>query len=188
MGRGRSTVSPEDRPEVAPKRRDRPERIVAALRGEQALGILAASSDAVLAVAADGTVAYANAMAAEVFAAPTAVLVGQPADLLLPHLATVVRTLRERRDAGDLTAGPAGEGSELSAVRLDGTRFPASVWVTPLRTRRGLLVAATVRDLTRRHENDARLERYATRAREHQDVAGAVLAAVSEVAVLLADA
>ena len=85
MGRGHSTVSPEDRPEAAAKRRDRPERLVAALRGEQALGILDASSDAVLAVGADGTVAYANAMAAEVFSAPTAVLVGQPADLLLPR-------------------------------------------------------------------------------------------------------
>ena len=94
MGRGHSTVSPEDRPEAAAKRRDRPERLVAALRGEQALGILDASSDAVLAVGADGTVAYANAMAAEVFAAPTAVLVGQPADLLLPHLAGVVQDLR----------------------------------------------------------------------------------------------
>ncbi len=118
----------------------------------RALGILDASSDAVLAVAPDGSVAAANAMAAEVFAAPTAVLVGQPADLLVPQLASVVRTLKDRRHAGDLTAGPAGEGSDLSAIRLDGTRFPASVWVTPLRTRRGLLVAATVRDLTRRHE------------------------------------
>ena len=64
MGRASSTVSAEDRPEAASKRRDRPERLVAGLRGEQALGILDASSDAVLAVGADGTVAYANAMAA----------------------------------------------------------------------------------------------------------------------------
>jgi PAS domain S-box-containing protein len=187
MGRGRSTVSPEDRPEVAPKRRDRPERIVAALRGEQALGILDASSDAVLAVAADGTVAYANAMAAEVFAAPTAVLVGQPADLLLPHLAGVVQALRARRATGDLTAGPAGEGGELTALRMDGSRFPAGVWVTPLGTRRGMLVAATVRDLTSRQETDARLQRFATRAKEHEDAVRAVLTAVTEVAVVLAD-
>jgi PAS domain S-box-containing protein len=187
MGRGRSTVSPEDRPEVAPKRRDRPERIVAALRGEQALGILDASSDAVLAVAADGTVAYANAMAAEVFAAPTAVLVGQPADLLLPHLAGVVQALRARRSTGDLTAGPAGEGGELTALRMDGSRFPAGVWVTPLGTRRGMLVAATVRDLTSRQETDARLQRFATRAKEHEDAVRAVLTAVTEVAVVLAD-
>jgi PAS domain S-box-containing protein len=184
----RSAPSPDAPEKPRRRRRDAPARLVGALRADHALGVLDASSDAVLAIAPDGSIAAANAMAADVFAAPTAVLVGQPADLLVPQLAAVVRTLRERRDAGDLTAGPAGEASDLSAVRLDGTRFPASVWVTPLRTRRGLLVAATVRDLTRRHESDARLERYATRAREHQDVAGAVLAAVSEVAVLLADA
>jgi PAS domain S-box-containing protein len=186
MARARSTVAPEDRPET-PKRRDRPERVVSGLRGEQALGILDASSDAVLAVAGDGTVAYANAMAADVFAAPTAVLVGQPADLLLPHLAGVVQALRARRAEGDLTAGPAGEGGGLTAMRMDGTRFPATVWITPLATRRGMLVAATVRDLTSRHESEARLQRFATRAQEHEDAVRAVLAAVTEVALVLTD-
>jgi PAS domain S-box-containing protein len=187
--RRRSAVASPDRPEEPRRpRRDAPERIVAALRGEQALGLLDASSDAVLVVAADGSVAYANAMAAEVFAAPTTVLAGQPADLLVPQLAGVIQSLRRRRVAGDLTAGPAGEGIELGALRLDGNRFPATAWVTPLQTRRGMLVAATVRDLTRRHETDARLQHFAARAHEHQDAAAAVLAAVTEVAVVLADA
>ncbi|HVN13391.1 MAG TPA: PAS domain-containing protein [Kineosporiaceae bacterium] len=186
-GRRRQAASP-DRPE-APRRRRReaPGRIMAALRGEQALGILDASGDAVLAVAADGSVAYANAMAAEVFAAPTTVLTGQPAELLVPQLASVVQALRDRRAAGDLTVGPAGPGAELGALRLDGIRFPATVWVTPLRTRRGMLVAATVRDLTRQHETDARVRRFAARAQEQQDVVAAVLAAVTEVALVLAD-
>ena len=112
---------------------------------------------------------------------------GQPADLLVPRLAGVVQALRQRHVAGDPTVGPAGEGTELGALRLDGSRFPATGWVTPLRTRRGMLVAATVRDLTRQHETDARLQRLATRAQEHQDMAGAVLAAVTEVALVLAD-
>lgn len=185
--RRRETASP-DRPEqLRRRRRDRPEHIVGALRGEQALGILDASGDAVLAIAVDGSVAYANAMAAEVFAAPTTVLAGQPADLLLPQLASVVTALRDRRLVGDLTSGPAGEGTSLGALRLDGTRFPATVWVTPVHTRRGLLVAATVRDLTRQHETDARLERFAARAQEQQDVAAAVLGAVTEAALILAD-
>ncbi|MGZ4612185.1 MAG: PAS domain-containing protein [Kineosporiaceae bacterium] len=186
-GRRRRAASP-DQPEVPRRRRrEAPERIIAALRGEQALGILDASSDAVLVVAADGGVAYANAMAAEVFAAPTTVLAGQPADLLVPQLASVVQALRERRVAGDLIAGPAGAGTELGALRLDGTRFPATVWVTPLRTRRGIVVAATVRDLTRHHETGTRLQRFAARAQEHEDAVAAVLAAVTEVAVVLAD-
>jgi PAS domain S-box-containing protein len=160
---------------------------VAALRGEQALGVLDASSDAVLVVAADGTVAYANAMAADVFAGPSTVLVGQAADLLVPQLAGVVQTLRQRRVDGDLTVGPVSEGAELTALRLDGSRFPATVWVTPLRSRRGMLVAATVRDLTRQHETEVRLQRFAVRAQEHQDAASAVLAAITEVALVLAD-
>lgn len=186
-GRHSSTDAALDRPEER-RRGDRPERIVAALRGEQALGILDASGDAVLVVASDGAVAYANAMAAEVFAAPTTVLAGQPADLLVPQLASVVHALADRRAAGDLTAGPAGEGAELSALRLDGTRFPATVWVTPLHTRRGLLVAATIRDLSRQHETDTRLQRFAARAHERQDLANAILASVTEAALLVVDA
>jgi PAS domain S-box-containing protein len=171
-----------------PRRRDAPERLIATLRGEQALPVLDASSDAVLVVAGDGSVAYANAMAADVFAAPTTVLAGQPADLLVPQLAGVVQHLRERRVAGDPTVGPVGEPDEVRALRLDGSRFPAAVWVTPLRTRRGMLVAATVRDLTRQHETAARLDRFAVRAQEQQDVAAAVLTAVTEAALVLADA
>ena len=187
--RRRPAVAFPDRPEeLRRRRRDAPERILAALRGEQALGVLDASSDAVLVVAGDGRVAYANAMAADVFAAPTAVLAGQPADLLVPQLAAVVRNLRERSLAGDLTVGPVGEPHEQRALRLDGSRFPAAVWVTPLRARGGMLVAATVRDLTRQHETDARLERFAARALEQQHTAAAVLAAVTEVALVLADA
>ena len=185
--RRRSAAASPDRPEEPRRRRNAPERLVAALRGEQALGVLDASSDAVLVVAADGTVAYANAMAADVFAAPSTVLVGQPADLLVPHLAGVVQTLRQRRVDGDLTVGPVGEGAELTALRLDGSRFPATVWMTPLRTRKGMLVAATVRDLTRQHETEVRLQRFAARAQEHQDASSAVLAAVTEVALVLAD-
>src|SRR4051812_1957826 len=120
--RGRhSTTDPAFDQDDDRLRRDRPERIVASLRGEQALGILDASGDAVLVIASDGAVAYANAMAAEVFAAPTTLLAGQPADLLVPQLATVVSALTDRRAGGDLTAGPAGEGTDLAALRLDGT-------------------------------------------------------------------
>jgi PAS domain S-box-containing protein len=176
-----------DRPEER-HRRERAERIVAGLRGEQALGILDASGDAVLVIGSDGAVAYANAMAAEIFAAPTTLLAGQPADLLVPQLASVVHALTDRRASGDLTSGPAGEGTELAALRLDGTRFPATVWVTPLHTRRGMLVAATIRDLTRQQENDTRVHRFATRAHEHQDLANALLAGVTETALLVTDA
>jgi PAS domain S-box-containing protein len=186
--RGSPAATSQDAPETPRRRRsEAPARLVAGLRRDHALAVLDASSDAVLAVAPDGSVAAANAMAAEVFAATADMLVGQPADLLVPQLAAVIRALKDRRDAGDLTAGPAGEGTEVAAIRLDGTRFPAAVWVTPLRTRRGVLVAATVRDLTRRRETDVRLARFAAKAQEHEDVARAVLAAVTEVAILVTD-
>src|SRR5919202_323808 len=92
-----------------------------------------------------------------------------------------------RRDRPErIVGGLAGEGGELSALRMDGSRFPATVWVTPVATRRGMLVAATVRDLTGRHETDARLQRFAARAQEHEDAVRAGLGAVTEGALVLA--
>src|SRR3954454_5874019 len=97
--RGRRTADAAlDEPEER-SHRDRPDRILAALRGEQALSILDASGDAVLVVASAGAAACPTPRAAGSFAAPTAVLAGHPAVLLVPQLAGVVRALADRRAA-----------------------------------------------------------------------------------------
>jgi PAS domain S-box-containing protein len=170
-------------------------RVVSRLRGEEALGLLDASPDAVLGLDAYARVVFANAVAERTFGEHAGGLVGAGVDELVPHLARAVTSLRMRIEGGDAVPGPAGTGTELAGVRVDGARFPATVWLTPVRAGRRMLIAATVRDLTPQRTADAQARRQTSelsRARQqaqysHEQVA-AVLRAVSERVIILADA
>ena len=158
------------------------------LRGTDALAVLDVSTDAVLGVGADGTVRFVNARAAAVFGGARDDLLTLPADRLVPHLADAVRALRRRRLDGDQRPGPVTAPARLAALRLDGSRFPAAVWLTPVPLPAGLLVAATVRDLGEEYENDAREQELRAQLRDQRDAVDAVLAAVPDLVVVVTDA
>lgn len=170
-------------------------KVASRLRGDEALALLDASPDAVIGLDAFARVVFANTEAERTFGARRSALMGTGADDLIPHLARAVTALRMRIEVGDVVPGPAGTGTELAGVRADGSRFPATVWLTPVRAGRRMLIAVTVRDLTAQRTSDARARRQAaelSRARqqaEHstQQVA-AVLRAVSERVIILTDA
>lgn len=170
-------------------------RILARLRGDEALTLLDASPDAILGLDAYADVIFANAMAESTFGTPRGALAGTGADDLVPNLAREVTCLRMRIEGGDVVPGPAGPGTELAGVRVDGSRFPATVWLTPVRAGRRMLIAATVRDLTAQRTSDARARRQAaelSRVRQQAEHSGqqvtAILRAVSERVIILADA
>ncbi len=157
------------------------------LRGPAVLAVLDASTDAVLGVAPDGTVAFANESAGVTFSGRREDLLGRPADGFVPHLADAVRTLRRRRADGDQRPGPLVAPARLVALRRDGTRFPASVRLTPLAVPDGLLVAVTVHDLTAQQEAEALEHELRAQVRDQRDAVRAVLAAVPDAAVLVTD-
>lgn len=161
--------------------------LLAALQGPQSLALLDASSDAVLGVDGSGRVCFANAMAEETFRARRSVLIGRPADDFVPHLAGAVHALRSRRVVGDRRPGPVAEPAHLGAVRDDGRTFPATVWLTPLPLRRGLLVAATVRDLSPQVQADAAEQALRADLAHSDEVLRAVLSAVGDTVLVLVD-
>ena len=170
-------------------------RGIARLRGDEALALLDASPDAIIGLDAYARVVLANAVAELTFGEQRSALVGAGADDLIPHLARAVTSLRMRIEAGDVVPGPAGAGTELAGVRADGARFPATVWLTPVRAGRRMLIAATVRDLTPQRTADARTRRQnaeLSRARqqaEHgSEQMAALLRAIGERVIILADA
>jgi PAS domain S-box-containing protein len=165
------------------------------LRGDEALSLLDASPDAVIGLDAYARVVFANAIAERTFGEHRGGLVGAGVDDLVPHLARAVTSLRMRLESGDVVPGPAGTGTELAGVRADGSRFPATVWLTPVRAGRRMLIAATVRDLTPQRAADARGRRQVAelnRALQQADYSRAqvvaLLRAVSERVIILADA
>ncbi len=159
-----------------------------ALRGPAYLALLDASGDAVVGVGEDGLVSFANARTEEMFGGSRAEVLGRPADRFVPHLGDAVQALRRRRAAPEPRPGPGARPARLTALRLDGTRFPASVWLTPVPLRRGLVVAATVRDLSAQYEAEALEQELRAQVREQRDAVDAVLGAVTELVIVLTDA
>jgi PAS domain S-box-containing protein len=115
---------------------------------ERFRGLIESAPDAMVIVDEDGAIVLVNARAEEVFGYPRAELIGQPVEMLLP------KGLRRRHLAhregfmANAHARPMGEGMDLLARRKDGGEFAAEISLSPLRTERGLLVSAAVRNVS----------------------------------------
>jgi PAS domain S-box-containing protein len=131
---------------------------VAALkaRGQIAERIVQQSPDALLLVDGQGRIAYVNAAATTLFGYPTAELLGQTIELLVPDSS---RGVHERYRQGFATAPATREmGARivaLAARRRDGTEFPAEIRLAPMPAAPGEsdgsdFVLAAVRDVTDR--------------------------------------
>jgi two-component system, cell cycle sensor histidine kinase and response regulator CckA len=125
-------------------------RPTAAGLGSDALRIFEASPSSVVGVAPGGIIVYANPKVAETFGWAPEELVGQPVGQLVPGSMTG-RHVGHRADfEARPTARPMGTGLDLAARRRDGTEFPVEISLLPLDTPAGLLVFATVADITAR--------------------------------------
>jgi hypothetical protein len=122
-----------------------------------AAAVLDAAPDGVIIVDARGTILLANRQAHVLFGYGAAELVGQSVDALLPtalrgghaaHRDAYVRAPRTRL---------IGIGLDLLARRKDGTEFPVEISLSPMATPEGVVVIASVRDITERKRIEADL-------------------------------
>ena len=124
---------------------------------EQFRGLLEAAPDAMVIVDAEGRIALVNRQTERLFGYRRDELIGQPVEMLLPES---VRA-RHRGQRSAYTAAPdvrpMGAGLELLARRRDGSEFPAEISLSPLRTAKGVLVSAAIRDITDRKRAAAAL-------------------------------
>jgi PAS domain S-box-containing protein len=126
------------------------------LDDHRSVALLEAAPDAMVCVAADGTIALLNAQAERLFGYQRADLVGQPVEILVPD---GVRGLHPRHRAeylADPVPRPMGAGMELAGRRRDGSTFPAEISLSAIDTGEGLLITAAVRDATERQRSEAR--------------------------------
>ncbi|MCW2819853.1 MAG: domain S-box-containing protein [Marmoricola sp.] len=141
---------------------------------DEVLALLAAVPHPVVASTPDGTIGYANPRALVVFGYTASELLGRPVEVLVPaeHAATYVRLLAAY--AASPESQVTTEGTDLFAVRRDGTQFPTEISLLPLETATGTWVVATIRDLTARAEAAQRLRdsnrAYLTLARTNQAI------------------
>lgn len=120
--------------------------------------LLHSSPDALLVVDDGGTIRFANETVAELFGYSAEALIGERLEVLVPtrsrvrhahHLTTYLSNPHNREMGARIL--------ELSALRADGTEFPANIRLAPLRIGHELYVAAAVRDATERVRANAEL-------------------------------
>ena len=110
--------------------------------------LLEFAPDATLLVDKDGTILYANRLAAQLLGWPLGELLGQSVELLVPPAWRERHAQHRRRYGAAPEHRPMGSGMQLYALRRDGTQFPVDVSLGPIETADGLMVAVAIRDIT----------------------------------------
>ena len=108
------------------------------------------SQEAILSTTLDGTITTWNPAAEKLFGYPSGEILGQSATILSPG----DRTHESKTVLEKITAGESVVDLDTFRVRKDGTVFPASVTVSPIRDADGAVVGASAipRDMTGQKE------------------------------------
>lgn len=116
--------------------------------------LLDAAPDATVIVDEKGLIQMVNLQVENLFGYTRNELVGKPVEILIPadlrhkhvnHRAHFIKEARIRS---------MGAGIELKAVRKDNTSFPVEISLSPIKTKEGLLVSASVRDISNRKKSE----------------------------------
>jgi PAS domain S-box-containing protein len=130
-----------------------------ALRASEARfrGLLDAAPDAIVIVDCGGRIVLANRQVEALFGYTATELVGQLVEVLMPEGFRGGHVAQRERYVSNPRARPMGVGVDLAARRKDGSVFPVEISLSPMETEEGLLVSASVRDITERKRTESRV-------------------------------
>jgi PAS domain S-box-containing protein len=105
--------------------------------------LIEAAPDAILGVDGRGEITFANPAAERLFQYPTAELLGQSVELLVPtgQRQAHADARREFNQNPRVRTRPMARPLSLTALRKDGSEFPAEISLSPLGDRNGLTIA-----------------------------------------------
>lgn len=121
--------------------------------GEETFRIVFESSPVALVMTDEkGKIILVNPQTEKYFGYSRHELLGQPMEILVPE-----RFRRKHRNLSrdffrDPEVRPMGAGRDLYAVRKDGSEFPAEIGLKPIKTSGGLVVLATIIDISERKQ------------------------------------
>jgi PAS domain S-box-containing protein len=160
---------------------DSPDVDARQLADEQGLfrDLLDAAPDALLIVDETGRIVFANAGTEALLGYPRDELLGRPVEMLVPAARRMEHAAHRHGYAAEPRKRPMGSGLDLQAVRKDGSEIPVEISLSPHRTPRGILVSATIRDITHRKHVERELREARTKAEQASTAKSRFLAAAS---------
>jgi PAS domain S-box-containing protein len=110
--------------------------------------LLDAAPDPNLVIDRDGYILYANGRVNDLFGYEPADLIDQHMDVLLPERFRAIHTRHRVHYFANPTPRSMGSALELYALLKDGEEIPVEISLSPVSTTEGLLVSATIRDVS----------------------------------------
>jgi PAS domain S-box-containing protein len=128
-------------------------------------GLLEVAPDALVVVNQNGEIVLLNGQAEKEFGYDRKELIGQPVEKLMPRQYRENHPKQRQAYATHPQARPMGQDLDLLGLRKDGTEFPIEVSLSTMETDEGILVTASVRDVTVRKKAEANVIQMESRYR-----------------------
>ena len=158
-----------------------------AMRGELAGvrarvgGLVESAMDAIITIDTSQRIVHFNAAAEAMFRWPRRAVIGQPIEMLIPErFRAPHRAHVERFGATAATSRSMGSQTVLYGLRADGTEFPIEASISQHEESGVKLLTVILRDITRREESAAQLQRGEARLRGILDSAMDAIITVDE--------
>ena len=131
--------------------------------------LLEAAPDAMVIANEQDKIVMINQKAAALFGYSASEIYGKPVSILIPQ--TLQSKHRQKREAYIAAPGTKSmkEGLETAAINKDGLEFPVEITLSPIQTNEGLLLSASIRDITKRKKSQQQFELLLQQVNESND-------------------
>jgi len=129
------------------------------LNEEKFRALLDAAPDATVIVDESGLIKMINHQTENLFGYRRNELIGKPVEVLMPASLKGAHEMHRNNYMKAARVRSMGEGLELNAVKKNGLSFPVEISLSPIRTQEGMMVSASVRDITSRKTLETELKK-----------------------------